>query len=68
MKTKSNMKVVNYKFGDMVYVGLCKGVVIGVIKKTKWTYYEIVFEDYSKVYDDNFGIGALIETYREDKL
>lgn len=56
------------KFGDLVYVGLAKGVVIQATKKRKWTYYDIMFEDAEQTSNDWHDNLVVYETYREDKL
>ena len=56
------------KFGDLVYVGFTNGVIIRVITKRKWTYYDIVFEDAKEVTNDWDTQGVECETYREDKI
>lgn len=57
-----------YKFGDMVYVGLTEGVVVKAITKRKWTYYDIVFEDFQTMSNDWNDNGIIYDTYREDSL
>ena len=57
-----------YKFGDTVMVRLNLGVVIGVTNKTKWTYYDIVFQDFIKRTDDWDNDLVNFYTIREDNL
>ena len=56
------------RFGDLVFIGLCPGVVIGINKKRKWTYYDVVFEDFEYCGSDFHDQLVTYETVREDRL
>lgn len=56
------------QFGDVIYIGLSKGIVIKATKKRKWTYYDIVFEGAEQTMNDWIDNLVEYETYREDKI
>jgi len=56
------------QFGDLVMVGLNPGVVVGVDKKRKWTYYAVVFVDALFTSSDFHDTLVEYEYLREDKL
>lgn len=57
-----------YRFGDIVTVGLQEAIVIRVEKKRKWTYYDVIFEDYETTSNDWQDNLLPYETFREDAL
>lgn len=58
-----------YKFGDKVVTKWNRvGVVVKVFKKTKWCYYDIIFEDADTLETDWDQVGYVTVYLREDVL
>jgi len=56
------------QFGDIVMVGLSPGVIIGMEKKRKWTYYFVVFRDAELTNNDWRDYLVEYDVIREDRL